>query len=173
MGENPRIKKVWLDFCCTPQLERTHDEALVHLELKHVCLLYLGLQTLVLFGPSYATRFWTRLEFFLASQCIEHGLRPAEDFITQCIPVLPLWQTAGVAKAAVMGNVVASTQTAGQDDYTEDWEELVSVLGRSSVAEVVESLSDPQIAVSCSEDRIVQLGKLLQLKDNIESLLAD
>ena len=149
LRRNPHIKKVWVDFACLPQPERTPEEDFViKAGLKCVNLLYLGVPVVVLFTPGYKDRFWPLLEFFLSFQCIgPQGLTPTETTLTSCIP--------------------AQSFENKPEECVVEWERLKADISTLSVEQLVDHLGDPSINVTSGKDRTTQLGKILQLKDNI------
>jgi len=152
LRRNPHIKKVWIDYACFPQPERTPEEDFViKAGLKCVNLVYLGVPVVVLFTPGYKDRFWPLLEFYLSFQGIgPQGFTPAKTCLTSCIP--------------------AQAFRDKPEECAAEWEQLTAAFSTLNVEQLGEYLADPSINVTSGKDRSTQLGKILQLKDNIALL---
>jgi len=92
LSQTPRIKWLWVDFCCLPQGKHLSmdEQRLVGETLNVINHLFLSMSVLVIFDFQYVGRFWTSYEAWLSmQQASSDGLSPATDgslrFTVQCV----------------------------------------------------------------------------------------
>ena len=140
------IEWLWYDAWCLPQgRDKTPDEkAEFDKMLREVNMLYLGTSVHVLLDLSYLSRFWTQYEAWLGMQTpTVSGLRPATEAERRCT-ITPIYN---------------ATDELGA--------ELEKMWARRTPEEAVEVLAKPDVTVTNSSDKVIQLGKLARLNQRV------
>ena len=152
LDARPEIVRVWIDWCCMPQGERSGpDKAEFKRMLPRINMLYLGCSVLLIVDNTYATRFWTQFEAWLAMRkCTANGLGPAKEgeerFVIRCIHL---------AKDKWQG---------GQ--LREMWQE-------ATADQAYETLSSADVMVTNQSDKEIQLTKLKPLNQQVQGAFAE
>lgn len=139
--KNPKVQHIWMDCWCLPQGERTgKDQALFKATLPHINLVYLTTSVLLLLDLSYLSRFWTQFEAWLSFQtCTSQGLTHASD---------------QQRRATTMR---LHNAPPGFEDT------LYGMWANKTPAQAHEILSKPDVTVTNSSDKVVQLKKIATL----------
>ena len=145
---HPKVEFVWFDYWCMPQGSRTPSEqAEFDRQLPNINLLYLGGSVLLLVDLSYSSRFWTQYEAWLSMQeASPAGLRGAPPATRRCT-IVCLWNA--------------------QPKY--QGEQLIEMWASKSPEEAHQMLSQPDVTVTNTRDKEMQLPKIrgmaLQVKE--------
>ena len=145
---NPKIQYVWYDFWCMPQGQgmKMWEKKEFEVMLPNINLLYLLTQVLILLDLSYMSRFWTQLEAYLSMRKLQsNGLvsTPNEErrYVIKCIHNAPV---------------------AFEYELTKMW-------AHKTVDEAYDVLIKPDVKVTNSKDKSVQLPKLKRLQEFVVS----
>jgi len=148
LAAHPNIKRVWCDYSCMVQGERTAAE---HADFKRMLakinLLYLGTSVLILLDLSYLSRFWTQFEAWLSMQQATTGRLRRAMGSERRETILPIYNGTETAKRLVL----------------ETWadvspEQAIKVLGR------------PDVTVTNQSDKALQLMKLKDFAEKVQLL---
>lgn len=148
---HPKISRVWIDWCCMPQGERSAtDLAAFKRMLPRINMLYLGCAVLLIVDNTYVGRFWTQFEAWLAMRsCSPSGLGPtvenSERYVMQCIHL-------------------------AQDKF--QGAQLREMWREASSKKAYEALSSPDVTVTNQSDKDVQLPKLQALDEQVRRAFA-
>ena len=144
---HPEIAWVWVDVCAMPQggARRTRaEEVEFRALLPNVNLLYLACSVLIVMDASYASRFWTLYESWLAMQRVTpEGLAPGGD------------------RAAI-----ACVHNA---DVAYDAARLRAVWATRTPAEAHAVLARPDVLVTNAGDKDAQLARLRGVEDALRA----
>ena len=151
LDAHSEIERVWIDWSCMPQGERTPVEATDFKRmLPRINMLYLGCSVLLIVDKTYDSRFWTSFEAWLSMRlCTPAGLAPtgaaAPRFTIECIHL---------AKQKFQGA------------------QLLEMWMEASAEEAHETLSSPDVTVTNQSDKDMQLPKLKQLDELVRETFA-
>merc|ERR1712136_252820 len=155
LHKRPEIEKVWIDWCCLPQGNKSEAEkAFFSQSLEVVNLVYLALGVIIVLDSSYMARFWPQFEAFLSFQKVDaSGLTPLPPHSSR--------------------NAVLCTGLAAQSPESVDrlTRELVSRWGRVTVTKALTNLSMNDVLVTNTRDKDLQLQKLRELQDHVVQIV--
>ena len=155
LKQRPRIKWLWYDYTSAPQgKQRTPKElSYFRLAMKNMNVLYVGCTIFVLPDLSYASRFWTQIEFWLSIQeCSLNGLRTRSGLTAT-----------GGGRAVVHAIHNAGDQTVLQ---------MIAMWKDKTPQEAVKILSSPDVQVTNGKDKLIFLPIIEKLDAHVAEAIA-
>jgi len=152
LREHRHIRKVFIDWLSLPQKERSpEDTDGFRLGLKNINMIYLATTVLVVLSPHSLERFWPQFEGFLSFQGIgPEGLIPDANQRSHLI---------------CPASVDASEKESLKAEFLSKW-------STSTIESALQHLAAPGTVVTNGTDKELQLGKLIELRDELILVMA-